>query len=210
MVKKIEVKTKKIILLISILSIAAGQFIFLFSVQSKVIWRFDGVFSGSSPWGGEFNLHVPPNPLASNKYVIKVSESFAYVGQYEQGNITFIHLASLQSFFFEYSLGDGPFIGTESESVMWILPSGMYNVIWNNGDAHPHYKLIAVSFFYPVDQIVILISGFLALFCAIGIIRVLIGALRSRNIYPKSNMNLKSISLVYLLITKSVVSAGLE
>lgn len=178
-----EIVTKqiiKILILISILGIGAGQFIFLFSVQSKVIWRFDGVSSGSSPWGGELTFNVPSNSLASNKYVIKVSESFSFIGQFERGNITFLHLASSQSFFFEYYLGESSLKGTESESETWILPSGMYNITWNNDDSSPHYKLIAASFFYPLDEIVILVSGLSALICVIGVIGAFIRIIKKR------------------------------
>ncbi len=171
---KIDINQKKILILIFALIFSTGQFIFIFLVQSKVIWEFSGVFSGSSPWGGELTTNVPSNPLSSNKYVIEASGSFTFVGSGESGSVTFTHVDSNQVFYFSYNLGEGPFIGTEYERKTWTLPPGEYNIIWYNSDAHPHYKLIAVSFFYPYDEIVIPISGFLALFCAIGVISLII------------------------------------
>lgn len=150
----IETKQKiNILILISIIGIAIGQFAFLFSVQSKVIWRFDGELSGSSPWGGELNFNVPPNPLVSNKHVIEVSQYFSVIGDREIGNVTFLHLSSNLSFFFEYFFGQGSYKGTEYVSEIWFLPPGMYNITWNNDDSRPHYKLFAVSFFYPVIRL---------------------------------------------------------
>ena len=164
-------KNRKIIIVVVVLIVAIGQLIFLFSFQSRAIWKFSGVWSGSSPWGGELTFNVPPNPLLSNKYVIEVSATFVYTGGHEGGNITFFHLASNQSFFFEYSLGDGQFIGTEYESKIWILPSGIYNITWHHSDMNPHYKLIAASFLYPVDEIVVMVSGLVCLIAVIALIR---------------------------------------
>ena len=171
---KIDISQKKILILIFALIFSTGQFIFIFLIQSKVIWEFGGVFSGTSPWGGELTINVPSNPLSSNKYVIEASGTFVYVSSGESGSVTFIHVPTNQNFYFEYNLGESPFIGTEYERKTWTLPAGEYNVIWSNSDAHPHYKLIAVSFYFPYDDIVIPISGFLALFCSVGVISLII------------------------------------
>ena len=163
-------KKKNIVIVVVGLMLALGQFSILFSIQSRVIWRFDGVYSGTSPWGGELTFNVPPNPIFSD-YAIEVSESFTYLFQREEGNLTFYHIASNQSFFLEYYLGDSPYQSTEYESRIWNLPSGMYNITWNNDDSRPHYKLTAMSFFYPMDEIVVMVSGvvlFIGLIALIG------------------------------------------
>jgi hypothetical protein len=185
---KMDVSHKKrnIIIVVVVLIVAIGQLVFLFSFQSRVIWRYSGEWSGSSPWGGELTFNVPPNPLFSNEYAIQASGTFVYVGGYEAGNITFFHLASNQSFFFEYSLGDGLYIGTESEEQIWILPSGMYNITWSNSDQHPHYKLIAASFLYPLDELVVMVSGFVCLIAVIALIRPIISIINESTSVKKS------------------------
>lgn len=172
---KMDVSHKKrnIIIVVVVLIVAIGQLVFLFSIQSRVIWRFNGVDSGSSPWGGELTFNLPPNPIFS-QFAIEVSESFTYLLQSEEGNLTFYHLASNQSFFLEYYLGDSPYQGTEYEEKIWILPSGMYNITWNNDDSNPHYKLTAMSFFYPFDELVVMISGFVCLIAIIALLRPII------------------------------------
>ncbi|TKJ20714.1 MAG: hypothetical protein CEE42_14590 [Promethearchaeota archaeon Loki_b31] len=183
---KVSHKKRNIIIVVVVLVVAIGQLIFLFSVQSRLIWRFDGVWSGSSPWGGELTFNVPPKPLFSNRYIIHISDTFVTVGEYEEGNITFFHLASNQSFFFEYFLGEGPFIGTESEEQIWNLHSGMYNITWSNSDSHPHYKLIAASFLYPLDELVVMVSGFVCLIALIALIRPIISIINKSTSVKKS------------------------
>ena len=159
---------KKILILIFALVIGIGQFTFIFLVQSKDIWQFSNTFAG--PESGHLTINVPPNPFNGNKYVMKASESFYYIGSFEFGSVTFTHVDSNQIFYFEYYLGPGLFVGTLSEETTWILPSGEYNVLWYNSDNSPSYKLIAASFFWPYDEIVFMVSGFSALFCVIGVI----------------------------------------
>jgi len=183
---KVSHKKRNIIIVVIVLVVAIGQLIFLFSFQSRLIWRFDGVWSGSSPWGGELTLNVPPNPLLSNKYVIKASGYFSIMGQYEEGNLTFFHLASNQSFFLEYFLGEGTIVGTDYEMEIWILPSGMYNITWHNSNANPHYELIAASFLYPVDEIVVMVSGFVCLIAVIALIRPIISIINESTSVKKS------------------------
>ena len=183
---KVSHKKRNIIIVVVVLVVAIGQFFFLFSFQSRVIWRFSGGWSGSSPWGGELTINIPPNPLLSNKYVIEASATFVYIGGGEGGNITFFHLASNQSFFLEYSLGDSPFIGTEYERKIWILPSGMYNITWHNSDNNPHYKLIAASFLYPLDELVVMVSGFVCLIAIIALIRPIISIIKESTSVKKS------------------------
>ena len=139
--------------------------------------RFDGVSSGSSPWGGELTFNLPANPLFSD-YVIEVSEDFSYLLSREEGNLTFYHIASGQSFFLEYYLREGSYQGTEYERSIWNLPPGIYNITWNNDDPNPHYKLIGKGFFYPVDDIVVMVSGFVLLFAGIALIRPIISIIK--------------------------------
>ncbi len=181
-------KKRNIIIVVVGLIVALGQFSILFSIQSRVIWRFNGVYSGSSPWGGELTFNLPPNPIFS-QFAIEVSESFTYLLQREEGNLTFYHLASNQSFFLEYYLGDSPYQGTEYETRIWNLPSGMYNITWNNDDSKPHYKLTAMSFFYPMDELVVMVSGvvlFIALIALIGPIVSIINEITSVKKTPVS------------------------
>lgn len=181
-------KKKNIIIVVIGLIVAIGQFSFLFSVQSRIIWRFDGVSSGSSPWGGELTFNLPPNPIFS-QFAIEVSEDFTYLLQREEGNLTFYHLASNQSYFLEYYLGDSPYQGTEYERRIWNLPSGMYNITWNNDDSKPHYKLTAMSFFYPLDELVVMVSGFVLLIGLIALIGPIVSIVKevsSKNKTPLS------------------------
>ncbi len=103
-----------------------------------------------------------------------MSESFTYLLQREEGNLTFYHLVSNQSFFLEYYLGDSPYQGTEYERRIWNLPSGLYNITWNNDDSRPHYKLTAMSFFYPMDELVVMVSGIILFIAIIALIRPII------------------------------------
>ena len=161
---------KKILILIFVLVFGIGQFIFIFLNQSKLIWNYNGLLSGTSPWGGVLTINVPSNPLSSNKHVIEASGTFAYVGSGEHGDVTFIHVDSNQRFFFEYDIGSGPFITTEYDRKTWTLPPGEYTIIWHSSSMRPHFELWAVSIFFPYDDIAFSVSGFSALFCSIGVI----------------------------------------
>ncbi|KKM15472.1 hypothetical protein LCGC14_1695760 [marine sediment metagenome] len=161
---------KKILILIFVLIFGIGQFIFIFLGQSKLIWKYNGLLSGTSPWGGVLTINIPSNPSSSNKYVIEASGTFAYVGSGEHGNVTFIHVDSNQIFFFEYDIGSGPFIATEYDRKTWTLPPGEYTIIWHSSTMNPHFELWAVGIFFPNDDIAIPVSGLSALFCAIGVI----------------------------------------
>ena len=176
---------KQTIIVIIGLTLAIGQFSVLFMVQSRVVWNFDtDTYSGSPPWGGELTLNLPSNPLYS-RYAIKITGYFYYSGEYVRGNLTFFHLASNQSFFFEYYLRDAYFIGEKSAEKFWFLPSGMYNITWTNSDRFPDYDLIGTSFFYPQDPIVIMISGFVLLIAGIALIRPIISIIK--NISSRKN-----------------------
>ncbi len=165
--------------MIILLIIGISQAIFFLSVQSHPIWEYVGDYM---EYNGQTTCTVTPNPLGGNKYVIKATGYYATVGNEDWGNITFTNLEINQTFFFEYHLGVGPFIGEDIDSELWIMPSGTYNVTWYDTDWGRHYNLIAASFLYPIDLIVLVVSGFIALFTVVGTLRVIITRSRKKKI----------------------------
>lgn len=116
---------------------------------------------------------MPQNPFYS-EYLIEASENFTTLYSPKEGNITFYHLASNQSFFLEYFLFESGYPGTEYDRRIWILPPGLYTITWNNDDSTPHYKLIGLSFFYPMDEMYVLVSGIVVVIVLIVLISPII------------------------------------
>ncbi|MFX0075756.1 MAG: hypothetical protein ACFE96_09955 [Candidatus Hermodarchaeota archaeon] len=153
-----------IIILLHLLTI--GQFLFLISVQSREVWRFEGVGSGTS---GELAFNLPWNPFYS-EYLIEASEDFTQIYSVKEGSVRFYHISSNQSFFFEYSLFESGYYSTSSERRTWRLLPGWYTIIWTNNDSTPCYTLLGMSFLYPMDEMYLFLSGSVVVIMSLALI----------------------------------------
>lgn len=181
-------KKKNIIIGVVILIVAIGQFIFFYSVQSRAIWRSSRQFSGSNGFTDTDSFNVPPNLLGGNRYVIQASGYFRYIGDRDWGDITFTHVETHQQFFFAYHIGEGPFIGEDSDSQIWVLPSGLYDITWSSTDSQPNFKLIAISFFYDFDGLVLMVSGIITVLVLIAVIILIVRSVKELSSVKKPSL----------------------
>jgi len=151
-------RNKLIVLLMLIIGI--GQFIFILLNHSNVIWEYKP--DSSSGHTGETTLYIRSSPIHFNRYAIQASGRFdisEYPRHREQGNITFTHQGTGQSFLFEYLIGDD-YQSLEREYKIWVLPEGEYDIQWYCSDTIPDYELSAASLFYPGDRVDLLSGRF--------------------------------------------------
>lgn len=182
-------KKKNIIIVVVVLLVTVGQFIFFFSLQSRIIWRSSAQYSGSFLYTDTDSFNVPPNIFGYNRYAIQASGYFAIAGAIEWGNITFTHVDTNQNFFFEYQLGEGNIIGEDSETQIWVLPSGLYNIIWYSTTNQPNLQLISTSFFFPVDGIVLLVSGFITVIALIYVLGEIVRIMKESSSVKKPHLH---------------------
>lgn len=153
---------KDIILIVLLFVIGFGQLGFFALYQTKKLYEFyeSGNWDFASQMHyGNFTFDLPPNPLGDNRYCLEQCDHFTYIGSRSQGNTTWTHISSGQTFFFEYYLGTGGYIGDECASVIWMLPLGMYNITWYSTGFRMDYTLYATTIFSPNDLGALIISG---------------------------------------------------
>lgn len=152
-----RIKIKKITMGVIFITIAISQLIFVISVRSNLVWKYHR----HSEKGGEATIIIPPtNFLLGNKYDVRVSAYFAYTSMADTvGNLSFEHLETGETFFFQYILkGESMYMETVREVKQWTMPPGEYNVKWNNSNTNYNYEIISHGFFsnpaygvYPYD-----------------------------------------------------------
>lgn len=165
-----------IILGIIIITIGIGQAIFIgLNNRNKVLWEYGGGFPQAH--NGATNINVPPNPIAGNKFAIKVIADFFnvyYMHLYNYGSINFTNQNSGRIFVFEYNLIYSEDVKVDVKENQWSLPSGGYNVTWENHNCAYKYKLIKSGIGYPYNSLLLFGSVIISVtFIILGILTII-------------------------------------
>ncbi|MEE9378634.1 MAG: hypothetical protein V3V33_11445 [Candidatus Lokiarchaeia archaeon] len=164
----------KIIIGIIAITIGIGQVIFIgLNNRNKVLWEYGG---GYQEHNGATILNIPPNPIVGNKFAIKVSADFYnvyYMHHFNYGSINFTHQKSGRIFVFEYNLIYSVGVNVDAKENQWSLPSGGYNVTWENRNCAYKYKLIKAGIGYPHNGLLLIGSVIISItFILLGILTI--------------------------------------
>ena len=122
---------------------------FFVSVRSRELWSYKGQSSTS----GNLSFRLEDNPFFTEYHIVVSCSNFD--GEFAIGNITFNHISSDQSFFFDYILyHSSNFYKFE----IWILPIGLYDINWKHNNGTPLYRFNGISFLYPYDNSLVIAS----------------------------------------------------
>lgn len=164
----------KIIIGIIVITIGIGQVIFIsLNNRNKVLWENDGRYQEHN---GDTILNIPPNPIAGNKFAIKVIADFYNVNfqhYFNSGSINFTHQKSGRIFVFEYNLIYTVGVNIDTKENQWSLPSGGYNVTWENKNCAYKYKLIKAGIGFPDNGLLLIGSVIISItFILLGILTI--------------------------------------
>jgi len=174
-------KNPKILISIIVIIIGIGQIIFIsLNNRNKVLWEYGG---GYQEHNGISEVAIPQNNIAGNKFEIKVSADFynVYFMHYSNsGSINFTNQKSGRIFVFKYNLVYSGGVDIVVKKKCWSLPSGWYNISWENRNCAYKYKLFKAGIGCPHNSLLLIVSvtimiilitwGILTISIALGII----------------------------------------
>lgn len=140
---------KGILIIIVLLSVGIGQLYFIGINQSRRVWLFLDYSPGIT--SGDLTINLTPGDFSFNRYYFEACGWRSEPDDPQFGSVTFTHRGTGKVFLFEYFFSNPPSY-EECDGVFWFMPSGIYDVSWNNSDEFPMYRLYNAWFLFPVDM----------------------------------------------------------
>jgi len=190
---------KKLIIGITLIIIGLTPVILFASSYSTEVWR-DSNWSDDDQ--GQEDFTIPnPNPLLGDRYMLIVGSYFSSFQGYIEGNVTIMNKATGENqTFLIYIDATTYYASWDSDHHVVILPPGEYTIFWQLAPGAPGMYIYSHGWFITehdeprevngLQTLITMISGFIALFIAIGVISSLVrrkkGNILKKNLYYSS------------------------